>query len=113
MDPKALIPFSDSAIMGMGIVYGSTGIAIMVANGLAVWMLISRFMSLPIQLRVLLVNLSLADLTWALASITTAPVEVVAGRWLYPPITCPIVRAAQVSLQMVIVWTLVLIGIER
>jgi len=65
------------------------------------------------DLRKFLINLSIADIAMALFSIPFTYTLYMLGRWIFPPIMCPIVNFVQLSSMFISIYTLAAIGVDR
>lgn len=65
------------------------------------------------DVRKFLINLSIADIAMALFSIPFTYTLYMFGRWIFPPIMCPIVNFVQLSSIIVSIYTLAAIGVDR
>ena len=65
------------------------------------------------DVRKFLINLSIADIGMALFSIPFTYTLYMFGRWIFPPIMCPIVNCVQLTSMIVSVYTLAAIGVDR
>ena len=93
-------------------VYSLTAAIALFGNVIAIWVLMSGKRSSK-ELRLFLVNLSLADITMALFSIPFTYTDFMLGRWIFAPMFCPIVQLMQMTSVFVSVYTLTAIGIDR
>lgn len=65
------------------------------------------------ELRMLLINLAVSDITMAIFCIPFTYTQFLLNRWIFAPVFCPIVQFMQMCSVMASVYTLTIIGIDR
>ena len=94
------------------ILYSLTAFLSLAGNIVVIWVLMTGKRSSR-ELRMFLVNLSLADITMATFSIPFTYTDFMLGRWIFAPSFCAIVQFMQITSVFVSVYTLTAIGIDR
>ncbi|CAM1293283.1 Uncharacterised protein g687 [Pycnogonum litorale] len=65
------------------------------------------------ELRLLLINLAVSDITMAVFCIPFTYTQFLLNRWIFSPTFCPVVQFMQMCSVMASVYTLTIIGIDR
>lgn len=94
------------------VLYTLTAAIALFGNIIAIWVITTGKRSSK-ELKLFLVNLSLADITMSLFSIPFTYTHFMLGRWIFFPAFCPVVSMMQMTSVFVSVYTLTIIGIDR
>ena len=109
--PLEALPFWPFQVI-LIVLYSATAIISLSFNIISI-IVMSKSSRLTTEIWKFLINLSVSDITMAIFSIPFTYTGFMLGRWIFPPILCPIVQFAQLCSVFVSVWTLTLIGFER
>ena len=96
----------------LAVIYGATAVTAMVANILAIFILITKKRS-SADLRKYLVNLAIADMSMAAFSLPFTYYDLMYGVWPFPHFMCPLSHFITILSVCVSIFTLTAIGIER
>ena len=111
-DPATLQAFPEPYKTLLAVLYGTTASIALLANILAIFILITKKRS-SADLRKYLVNLAIADISMAAFSIPFTYSDFMYADWKFPHIMCPLTHFITICSVCVSIFTLTAIGIER
>ncbi len=96
----------------LALLYGATAIIAVIANILAIIILVNQKRS-SADLRKYLINLARADMSMAVFSIPFTYSDFMYGYWRFPQFLCPLTHFITICSVCISIFTLTAIGIER